>query len=52
LENDSKEKVDLEKYSIFFNQFKGHINLFRIYTWPEYRKEITEAALKLLGNPF
>ncbi len=45
-----KVRVSLEDYSLFFNQFKGHLNLLRVYTWPQYRQTITEAANRLLGN--
>jgi HD superfamily phosphohydrolase len=49
-QDNCKEKVNLEDYSVFFNLFKGSLNLFRIYTWPQYRKQVMEAANKLLKN--
>jgi hypothetical protein len=52
INEEEKERVSLEDYSIFFNQFKGHLNLFRIYTWPQYRKQVSEIAYKILGNPY
>jgi HD superfamily phosphohydrolase len=46
-EGNTKKSVNLDDYTIFSNQFKGHLNLFRIYTWPQYRKTLTDASIKI-----
>jgi HD superfamily phosphohydrolase len=35
-----KIRVNLEDYSLFFNSFRGHLNLIRIYTWGIYKKKL------------
>jgi uncharacterized protein len=47
----TKIPVRLEDKSIFFNQFRGHLKLIRVYTWNENRKKLSKAALKILGKP-
>jgi hypothetical protein len=45
-----KIPVRLEDYSMFFNQFRGHLKLVRVYTWEKYRKQLTEICQKRLGE--
>jgi HD superfamily phosphohydrolase len=49
--DNEKFRVNLEDYSIFFNSFRGQLNLIRIYTWPQFRNQLQNATLKILGPP-
>ena len=51
LESGEKIRVKLEDQSLFFDQFKGNLQLLRIYTWPKYRKQLCQAAIQILGKP-
>jgi len=48
--NGRKERVPLETYSLFFEQFKGKLKLIRVYTWPQYRQTLANAAQVVLGS--
>ncbi|MHA1585241.1 MAG: HD domain-containing protein [Promethearchaeota archaeon] len=39
-----KKRVDVREYSQFFNFFSGKLKILRIYTWPEYRKQLNKAC--------
>ena len=45
-----KLRVKLEDYSLFFDHFKGHLRLIRIYTWAADREKLRTTALNLLKN--
>jgi len=49
-DNGRKERVQLETYSLFFEQFKGKLKLIRVYTWPQYRQTLANAAKVVLGS--
>ena len=44
-----KEMVRLEDHSLFFSQLQGQLQLIRVYTWPQYRRQVTDAAKAVLG---
>ena len=48
--NNRKELVRLEDYSLFFNEFKGHLNLIRVYTWQEQRQKLTRVTKKIMED--
>ena len=48
--NGKKERVHLEDYSLFFNQFKGELKILRIYTWPKNRVILSKAAKEILNE--
>ncbi len=50
--DNQKQKVRLEDYSLFFNQFKGQLKLLRIYTWPKYRNKLQRVAKKVIEKRF
>ncbi|WP_371801920.1 HD domain-containing protein [Candidatus Lokiarchaeum ossiferum] len=50
LSNGEKKPVKLEDYSLFFNQFKGHLRLIRIYTWSAFREILQKTAIRLLKD--
>ena len=50
IENGIKKRVQLEKYSLFFEQFKGKLKLIRVYTWPQHRQTLANAAKTVLGS--
>ena len=45
------QRVDLENYSGFFEQFKGELKLLRVYTWGKNRSILKKIATKILGPP-
>jgi len=42
-----KERVALSSYSRLINVLKGYIDIIRVYTLPEYRKQVEEAATEV-----
>jgi HD superfamily phosphohydrolase len=48
----SKSQVRLEDHSLFFEQFKGILKLIRIYTWPQYRETLSNAAHQIFKDIF
>jgi HD superfamily phosphohydrolase len=48
----SKQKVNLEDYSIFFNSFQGHLNLIRVYTWQKNRNTLKDVAKNVVNDIF
>ncbi len=40
----SKTPVNLEEFSPFFKQFKGHLRIIRVYTPPEFRNQVEAAC--------
>ncbi|WP_457559123.1 HD domain-containing protein [Candidatus Harpocratesius sp.] len=46
-----KKLVKLEDYSLFFNHFKGHLQLIRVYTWSKYRVQLGRTCKEILGKP-
>jgi len=42
-----KERVALSSHSRLINVLKGYIDIIRVYTLPEYRKQVEEAAAEV-----
>jgi hypothetical protein len=46
----AKASLRLDETSSIIGVLKGFINILRVYTEPEYRDRVKDAAEKLLGN--
>lgn len=45
-----KERVALSSHSRLINVLKGYIDIIRVYTLPEYRKQVEEAATEVFKS--